>query len=77
MARLLLDLTVEKIRMKKIIIGLMTATVLVSCHKERTCQCKNAQGELMPTEPMRKSKKDAKKFCDDLHASFGWSCELK
>lgn len=63
--------------MKKIIIVFITATLLVSCHKERTCHCKNAQGEVMPTEPMRKSKKDAQKFCDDLNTTFGWSCELK
>jgi hypothetical protein len=67
--------------MKTIIIGLMTATILTSCYKERTCQCKNAQGELLPSETMRKSKKDAQKFCDDANAMFsvsqGGSCELK
>jgi len=67
--------------MKKIIIGLITATVLFSCHKKQTCQCRDAQGQILPTEPMRKSKKDAQKYCDDLSAfnvaHGGESCELK
>jgi hypothetical protein len=67
--------------MKKIIIGLLAVTVLVSCHKTRACECKDAQGNVLGTDHIRASKKDAKEICEDtdarLSAANGWSCELK
>jgi hypothetical protein len=67
--------------MKKIIIGLLAVTVLVSCHKTRYCECKDAQGKSVGGEHLRESKKDAKATCEQMDArlssSNGWSCELK